>query len=198
MGSTFSSRPMINSITVGPSWLAFAARSAGPMSLALWTRIPAAPQLCPVRIPAVPGLPLDILGQIDHHHARLSRAGYVERLFYHHPQVRAVPYRDGPLADAPGDPHNIHLLEGVVPDQMRGHLPGKTDEGHAVVVCRRNTRSPGVSTPSSSSAFTTNSAPVISIFLSSFLCMQVFACIHCEILAAACSCGPNCIPAAAG
>ena len=74
----------------------------------------------------------DVLRQIDNHRARPPAARDVERLVHHPRQVFRPLDQVVVLGRRPGDPGRVRLLEGVVADQMRRHLPGQAHDRHAV------------------------------------------------------------------
>ena len=83
---------------------------------------------------------LDILGQVNHHNARLSRSGNIKGFFDGLRQIIAFADRDRIFTDVSRDSHNVHLLKCVVADQSGGDLPCKTDQGNAVVIGRGDSR----------------------------------------------------------
>ena len=75
-----------------------------------------------------------VLGKIHQHRSRSSGAGDIEGLLQDPSQVFSSSYGNSVLGDTPGDPYDIYFLEGVVSDQMAGHLSGKAHQGHAVII----------------------------------------------------------------
>ena len=89
----------------------------------------------------------DILRKINEDRTRTARAGDIESFFDDAAQVFPLPYGDTVFDDTPGDAHDINLLEGVVSDEVPGHLSGEAYERHAVIIgsseaCHRVSGSP--------------------------------------------------------
>ena len=70
----------------------------------------------------------DVLGQVDVHRPRPPADGDVKRLPDDRPQILAVLDQEVVLGGRARDADVIGLLEGVVADQVRGHLPGERDD----------------------------------------------------------------------
>lgn len=86
------------------------------------------------RVLVRPEFVLDVFGEVDEHRPRLARAGDVKGLFDDAAEVLAPAHGHRVFADAAADADDVHLLKGVVADEVRGHLPREADEGHAVVI----------------------------------------------------------------
>ena len=71
---------------------------------------------------------LDVLRDVDHHRSRPAARGDVERLVQHARQILDALHQIVVLGAGPGDADGVALLEGVVADQMRRHLPGDDDD----------------------------------------------------------------------
>ena len=71
---------------------------------------------------------LDVLRDVDHDRPRPAARGDVERLVQHARQVLDALHQIVVLGAGPGDADRVALLEGVVADQMRRHLPGDDDD----------------------------------------------------------------------
>ena len=75
---------------------------------------------------------LDVLGDVDNHGARTSGAGDVEGLVQHAREVVDVLDEPVVLGAGPRDADGVALLEGVVADQVRGHLAGDAHDGNGI------------------------------------------------------------------
>ena len=74
----------------------------------------------------------DVLGQIHDDRPRPAAAGHVECLVHHARQRVHVLDQVVVLGAGTGDAGDVGLLEGVVADQVGGHLAGEADDGDAV------------------------------------------------------------------
>ena len=73
-----------------------------------------------------------VLGQIDHHRPGPAAARDGEGLVHDARQIGAAADEVIVLGRLARDAGGVGLLERVVADQMRGHLPGQADDGDAV------------------------------------------------------------------
>ncbi len=80
----------------------------------------------------------DVLGNVDDHRARPSRGGDVEGFLHRRREVADILDQKVVLDARPGDADRVHLLEGVVADELRGHLTGDDHHRDRVHVRRRN------------------------------------------------------------
>ena len=69
----------------------------------------------------------DVLRQVDHHRTRPAGAGDVECLVHHARQVLGALYQVVVLGGRASDAGGVGLLEGVVADQVGGHLAGQAN-----------------------------------------------------------------------
>ena len=74
----------------------------------------------------------DVLGDVHEHGAGTSRAGQVKRLLEDGREVGDVFDEVVVLGAGAGDADDVHLLEGVVADQVSRHLTGEHDDGDRV------------------------------------------------------------------
>jgi hypothetical protein len=74
----------------------------------------------------------DVLGQVDDHRPGATAAGDVESLVDGPRQVVGALDQVIVLGARAGDPGGVALLEGVVADQVGGHLTAEADDRHAV------------------------------------------------------------------
>src|SRR5204862_4454099 len=74
----------------------------------------------------------DVLRQIDVHGPGTTGGGDVERLTNDRADVLAVLHEEVVLRAGPGDPDVVRLLERVVADARRRHLPRERDDGNRV------------------------------------------------------------------
>ena len=74
----------------------------------------------------------DVLGQVDHHRPGPAAARHVERLMHHAGEVARALDQVIVLGGRAGDAGGVGFLEGVVADQMGGHLAGQADHRDAV------------------------------------------------------------------
>ena len=81
-----------------------------------------------VRIGEVPLLDQDVLGQVHVHRPRAAAPGEEERFLDGAGEVVAVLHQEVVLGGGAGDSDIVGFLEGVVPDEVRGHLAGEGDE----------------------------------------------------------------------
>src|SRR5574337_95549 len=79
-----------------------------------------------------------VLRQVDQHRARPAGGGYVEGLLYYPLEGLYVLYEVVVLGAGPRYADYVGLLEGVVADKRRGHLPGENNHGDRVHVGRGN------------------------------------------------------------
>ena len=90
-----------------------------------------------LRIVPASQFPHHVFRKIDQHRPWPSGSGNVKSLLHNPPQVFPAAHRDAVLGDTAGNPHNIYLLEGVIPNQVPCHLTGKTHQRNTVIVRRR-------------------------------------------------------------
>lgn len=81
---------------------------------------------------------LNILRQINNDHTRFARTGNVKCFFDDRGKILTPAHCDCIFANAPCNANDIYLLKGIIADQMRWHLSGKTDKRHTVIICRGN------------------------------------------------------------
>ena len=81
---------------------------------------------------------LRVLGDVYQHGAGASSCGKVEGGGDTPRDFLRVRDHEGVLGDRHGHAHNVCFLEGVGAEQLRGHLPGDSDDGHRVHVCVRD------------------------------------------------------------
>ena len=74
----------------------------------------------------------NVLGQVDQHRAGAPGAGHMERLMHHAGEIARAFHQIIMLGRLARDAGGVGLLEGVIADQMRGHLAGQADQGDAV------------------------------------------------------------------
>ena len=74
----------------------------------------------------------DVLGNIDDHRSGTAGGGDVERLVDDAREVVDVPHEVVVFGARPGDADGVRLLEGVVADEVRGHLTRQAHDGDTV------------------------------------------------------------------
>ncbi len=82
----------------------------------------------------------DVFRQIDEHRPGTARAGDVEGLVDGVGQLVGIANEIVVLGAGTGDAGDVALLEGVVADEVRGHLPREDDDGDGVHVGRGDPR----------------------------------------------------------
>ena len=80
----------------------------------------------------------DIPGNVHHHGAGAAAAGQYERLPHGVRQLGYIPHKIGGFCDGHGDAGDVHLLKGVLSDEVLRHIAGDKNYRGGIHVCRGN------------------------------------------------------------